>query len=337
MIIKTDFDLSKLNTFGVKAIATKAAIITCVDDLSVLFTDGLLNKKPLVMSKASNILFTDNIDGLILLNMIWGKEIIEETDTYIILRVSSGEFWPEIVHYCVKNNWGGIENMADIPGKIGAAPVQNIGAYGSELKDVLLCVNAFDFETGKSSKFTNRECEFGYRSSIFKSKYRGKFFITDIDLKLSKNHIPNLAYKPLKESFENTNSDKIKLFDIYNKVCGIRKNKLPDPEKTGNAGSFFKNPVISKSELDNIHKKHPDAPFYELPNNLFKVPAGWLIEKCELKGYTQGSAGVHNKQALVLVNYGKSTGKDIIKLAEHIRKTVYNQFNINLEFEVNII
>lgn len=337
MIIKNDFDLSKLNTFGVKAIAKKTAIITCVDDLSVLFCEGLLNRNTIIMSKASNILFTKDISGLVLLNMIWGKEIIEETESHVILRVSSGEFWPEIVHYCVKNNWGGIENLADIPGKAGAAPVQNIGAYGNELKDVIVNVNAFNLETGKSSNFNNQECEFDYRSSIFKYKYRGKFFITDIDLKLSKKHILNLAYKPLKEKFKNTNSNKIKLSDIYNTVSEIRNSKLPDPEKIGNAGSFFKNPVITKSDLDNILKKHPDAPYYELPNNLFKVPAGWLIEKCNLKGYTQGSTGVHNKQALVLVNYGNSTGNDIIKLARDIRKTVYNKFNITLEFEVNII
>ena len=249
MIIKDNFNLSKLNTFGVKTLARKVAFITCVDDLIFLHKEGFLANPRVVVSKASNILFTGNIEKLVLLNMLWGREIIEQNETEIVLRISSGELWPSIVSWCVKNNWGGIENMADIPGKAGAAPVQNIGAYGSELKDVLISLQAFDMKSGEIKSFNNADCEFGYRSSIFKSKFNGQYFITSIDLKLSKNPIPQITYKPLIDSFRDTKYNDISIFEVFEKVCHIRESKIPDPEKTGNAGSFFKNPSLISRNL----------------------------------------------------------------------------------------
>ncbi len=336
MIIKDDFNLSKLNTFGVNALARKVAFVTSVNDLTYLYRNGYFAQKPVIISKASNILLTGNMDKLVLMNMIWGKEIIQETDREIILRVSSGEFWPDVVSYSVRNSLGGIENMADIPGKAGAAPVQNIGAYGRELKDVLVSLQAFDLTNGKVVNFSNADCEFGYRNSIFKSKEKGRYFITGIDIKLVRNPEPELSYRPLTESMAGKNKEEITITEVYDKVCEIRAGKLPDPKVTGNAGSFFKNPVVNRDKLSKILETYPDAPYYTQPGDLYKVPAGWLIDKCNLKGTKLGPAGVHNKQALVIVNHGGSTGKDIIALAELVKKNVFEKFGITLEFEVNI-
>jgi UDP-N-acetylmuramate dehydrogenase len=337
MIIKEDFCLAPFNTFGIEVIAYELSIINSTRDLHELFDNGALNKKLLILSKGSNTLFTGNFTGLVLLNQIWGKSVVDEDDDHIFLNVNAGEFWPSLVEYSVENGWGGIENMTDIPGKVGAAPIQNIGAYGSELKDVLVSLEAFDLIKGKIVKFDNNDCEFGYRTSIFKTKYKNRFFITSIIIKLSKVPVLNLSYKPLANAFPNINSHELTVNDISRKVAEIRNSKLPNPDRLKNAGSFFKNPYISKTLLNGLIKVYPDIPFFMIKDNLYKVPAAWLIEQCNWKGKRVGNIGVHEKQALVIVKYDKANGNDILNLANDIKKSVIEKFNIELELEVNVV
>mgnify|MGYP000188634741 CR=1 FL=1 len=338
MIIKEDFCLAPFNTFGIEVVAFELSIITCVDDITVLIKNQKLKDKDLlILSKGSNILFTGHFTGIVLLNQIWGKEIIREDDDNVYLKVSAGEFWPATVEYAVENGWGGIENMTDIPGKVGAAPVQNIGAYGSELKDVLESLEAIDLSNGNIVKFTNEECEFGYRNSIFKRKFKNRLFITSATLKLSKKPKLNLSYKPLADAFKDYNIDEISIADVSKKVAEIRASKLPDPDKLRNAGSFFKNPVIDISKHNELKSKYPSIPSYATINNSFKIPAAWLIEKSGWKGKRVGNVGVHEKQALVIVAYDEVSGYDVLNLAESIKNSVNENFGIELEFEVNVV
>ncbi len=337
MIIKEDFCLTPFNTFGIEAIAYELSIINSIKNLQELFNAGLLKKKILILSKGSNILFTGNFEGLVLLNQIWGKEIVDEDDEFVYLKVNAGEFWPALVDFSVENGWGGLENMAEIPGKVGAAPIQNIGAYGSELKDVLISLKAFDMVEGRTVEFQNHECKFGYRTSIFKSKYKNRFFITSILIKLSKNPKLNLSYKPLADAFLNIDNESLTVKDVSKKVAEIRNSKLPHPDKLKNAGSFFKNPYVSEEQLNTLIGSYPDIPYYKINNDLFKIPAAWLIEKCNWKGKRIGNVGVHKNQALVIVKYDKATGHDILNLANSVKKSILTNFNIHLELEVNVV
>ncbi len=337
MIIKEDFCLKPFNTFGIKVLATKLAIVTSIDDLLELYNDGKFKEEILILSKGSNILFTGNINKLVLLNQIWGKEQLKETSDHVYLKVNAGEFWPSLVEYCVSENWGGLENLTDIPGKVGAAPIQNIGAYGVEIKDVVESVEAFNLITGKLEYFTNKQCKFGYRTSIFKTKFKGKYFITSVVLKLDKYPILNLSYKPLVEAFSEEDLNQITISDVSSKVSEIRSSKLPNPDKINNAGSFFKNPVIEMDRYHDIKLQYESVPAYPLKNSTYKIPAAWLIEQCGWKGKRIGNIGVHEKQALVIVKYDNAYGYDVLKLAESIQKSVSDKFNISLEFEVNIV
>lgn len=337
MIIKENFNLAPFNTFGVEAVAHELSIVTSVDVLDELFAMGKLNEKVLVLSKGSNILFTDNYPGLVLLNQMWGKEIIKEDKSNIFLKVNAGEFWPSLVNYTVENGWGGIENMTDIPGKIGAAPIQNIGAYGVEFKDVFVSLEAYNFSTGISETFTKSDCNFGYRNSIFKSKLKNSYFITYVVLELQKNPKVNLSYKPLAESFKNKNIEDVSIADVSKKVAEIRNMKLPNPDIINNAGSFFKNPIIEMSTFHDMKLKHDNVPNYPQINNTYKISAAWLIEQCGWKGKRVGNVGVHENQALVIVKYDDASGSDILNLAKSVQKSVKDKFDIHLEFEVNII
>ncbi len=337
MIIKEDFCLAPFNTFGVEVLAHNLSIINSINELNELFLAGKLNKRTLVLSKGSNILFTNHFTGLVLLNQIWGKEIVEEDENSVLLKVSSGEFWPSLVEYTVEKGWGGLENLTDIPGKIGAAPIQNIGAYGAELKDVFVSLEAFDLTTGKLVTFNNNDCEFGYRTSIFKTKLKHKYFITSVILKLSKNPVLNLNYKPLADSFSDKNLNEISVVDVSRKVAEIRNSKLPNPDKLKNAGSFFKNPIIEMAKFHDLKLDYDDIPSYPLKDSTYKIPAAWLIEQCGWKGKRIGNVGVHEQQALVIVKYDTASGTEILDLANSIRKSVIDKFDINLEFEVNII
>ena len=337
-MIKQDFCLKPFNTFGLEIIARRLSIITSLNDLQELHSSGEFAKnKVLILSKGSNILFTDHFEGLVLLNQIWGKKVIKEDEENVFLKVSSGEFWPSLVEFAIENNWGGLENMTDIPGKMGAAPIQNIGAYGAELKDVMVSLEAFNLNTGETIEFANNECKFGYRSSIFKTNYKNKFFITSVTLKLSKNPKLNLSYKPLADAFKDIEVNDITISDVSKKVIEIRNSKLPNPDKLKNAGSFFKNPVVDQQKLASLKSKFPLIPSFSAINGQYKLPAAWLIEQCGWKGKRKGNVGVYEKQALVIVNYDKATGKEILDFANSIKKSVYTKFGVNLAMEVNIV
>ncbi len=337
MIIKEDFCLAPFNTFGIEALAYELSIITSINELKELYVAGELSKKLLILSKGSNILLTGHFKGLVLLNQIWGKEIVNEDNNYVYLNVSSGEFWPSLVEYTVDNGWGGLENLTDIPGKMGAAPIQNIGAYGAELKDVFVSLEAFDLTNGKLVTFTKEECEFDYRTSIFKSTFKDRYFITSVLIKLTKSPIINLSYKPLADAFKDRNIEEITISDVSKKVAEIRESKLPNPDKLKNAGSFFKNPIIEMDKCHDLKLEFDDIPSYALKNSTYKIPAAWLIEQCGWKGKRVGNVGVHEQQALVIVKYDTATGSQILNLAKSVKKSVYNKFGIELEFEVNVV
>jgi len=338
MFIYQDFCLKPFTTFGVAVEANRYVAITSVKDLQELYAEDELSKKPvMVLGGGSNVLFTDHFKGLILSCQIRGKEIISETDDAILIKVGGGEHWPSFVDEMVEKGYGGIENLSLIPGKVGAAPIQNIGAYGVEVKEVFENLDAFELKTGETRKFNKSECEFGYRSSIFKSTEKGKFFITHVTFRLSKKPKLNLSYTPLKEAFAGRNVDDISIKEVSEAVIQIRNSKLPDPEKLKNAGSFFKNPVVSEKKVNELKILNPDMPVYPQPGGQEKLAAGWLIEQCGWKGKRKGDAGVHEKQALVIVNYGDATGKEILALANDIQESVQQQFGVVLEKEVNVI
>jgi len=338
MNIKKDFCLLPFNTFGLKVKANELAIITSVDELRSLYNVGKLkDNNLLILSKGSNVLFTQNIEGLVLLNQIWGKEVVYEDEDTVLLKVNSGEFWPALVDYTVNMGWGGLENMTDIPGKIGAAPIQNIGAYGSELKDVMVSLEAFNLNSGNINEFKSTECKFGYRTSIFKTIYKDRFFITSILLKLSKKPKLNLSYKPLSDAFAGIDTDSISIQDVSRKISEIRNSKIPDPEELKSAGSFFKNPIINKQKLNELSSLYPNIPSFTLSENKYKIPAAWLIEQCGWKGKRKGDVGTYKNQALIIINFGNASGKEIFEFAQSIKKSVVTKFGINLEFEVNVV
>ena len=330
--------LKKYNTFGIEAFAKEIVSIYSTEQLKEWHKKNP-DEKFMALGMGSNVLFINDFNGTILLNEIKGKEITRQDNHSIILHVKAGEIWHDLVMWAVENNYGGIENLALIPGKTGTAPIQNIGAYGKEIKDVIEKVYAYDFVTKENKIFTNQECQFGYRDSIFKKKEnKNRYFITAVDLKLSTNHHNiNTSYGAIKEIFKQKGIANPTLKDIAEAVISIRKSKLPDPEELGNAGSFFKNPVIDKDLFKKIQKQFPEMPYYPLENGQVKIPAGWLIEKAGFKGKKFGPVGVHEKQALVLVNYGKARGKEVKELAEKIIRKVENLFEIKLQPEVNFI
>lgn len=337
MITKPDFNLKEFNTLGINASAKYCTQIENEEDLKVLFREGKFNEKTLVIGEASNILFKSDFDGLVLMITTKGIEIASETDIEIILDIKSGENWNELVDYTVKNKYWGIENLSMIPGMVGAAPIQNIGAYGTELKDVFLSLEAFDTQTGKTEKFTKEECKFDYRDSIFKSKYKGRYIILSIKLKLSKTPKPNISYKALKDYFRENDEKTLSIENIQHAVNEVRSSKLPDPKEIKNSGSFFKNPIIENTIANELKRKYPDIPLYKVGNDSTKVAAGWLIEKSGWKGKRIGDAGVHKNQALVLVNYGNASGEEILQLSQKIATDVQNKFGIKLEREVWVI
>lgn len=294
-------------------------------------------EKVLVVGSGSNLLFTKDYDGFVLLNEIKGVKIIAESDSEVIVKVGGGENWSDFVDYTISKGWGGLENLSLIPGTVGAAPVQNIGAYGVELNEVLVSLEAIDIETGDTLAFANEDCEFEYRTSIFKTRLKGRFVILNVLFRLMKTPELTLDYAPLKKYFSDREKDSISIREVGEAVKQIRRSKLPDPDEIGNAGSFFKNPVVRFSKIEELMSKFPDIPFYKVDDGNFKLAAGWLIEKSGWKGKRIGDAGVHNKQALVLVNYGKASGKDIADLAIQVQNSVKDQFGIALETEVTIL
>ncbi len=338
MQVRENFNLKSLNTFGVDFTAEKVVIIENHDDLISLTDSSLCQGKPVfVLGQGSNVLFVNDFRGVVILNRLMGREIVEEDDDHVFFRVNAGESWSDLVDYTVGRGWGGLENLSLIPGTVGAAPVQNIGAYGVELTDVLDSVEAFDFRTGELEVFSRTQCELGYRTSVFKTKRKGKFMVTSIVIKLNKIPEVNIRYKALKEYFEKNPVEEITIRDVSEAVKAIRRSKLPDTSVLGSAGSFFKNPVVSSEVAAELTDCFPGMPVFDMGGNNHKLAAGWLIEQCGWKGKRSGNAGVYEKQALVLVNYGKATGKEIFDLSQQIIESVREKFGITLEREVTVI
>jgi UDP-N-acetylmuramate dehydrogenase len=337
MNLKSDFCLKPFNTFGIEVLARQCAQITNCNDLSELFKNGSFKQSFLVIGEASNILFLSHFEGIVIMPLLRGKEIIEETEYEVVLKIKSGEYWSSLVDYAVENGWWGIENLSMIPGKVGAAPIQNIGAYGTELKDVFISLEAFDTKTGELKTFNKNDCEFGYRDSVFKTLHKGRFVVCSITIKLSKTAKPNLSYNALSGFFTGTDKATIKLKMIRDAVNQIRSSKLPDPQIIKNGGSFFKNPIVETSIAEELKQKYPEMPVYSIDSIKSKIAAGWLIEQCGWKGKRIGDAAVHEKQALVLVNLGKAKGGDILHLSEKIAESVFKTFNIKLEKEIQVV
>lgn len=336
--IQTDVNLAPYNTLHIEARASSFLSVKSSDQLVRFITGSKAEYSDLfVLGGGSNVLFVDDYDGLVLHVDIKGKEVVEETEDHIDLKIGAGENWHETVCYCVEKGWGGIENLSLIPGTVGAAPIQNIGAYGVELEEVFQSLEAVELSTGDIKSFMKEECRFGYRDSIFKNELKGKYIVTQVTLRLSKKPEVNTSYGAISKELERRNIENPTIRDVSEVVIDIRNSKLPNPDDLGNAGSFFKNPIVSRQKYEHLKMEYPSIPGYELNDIEIKVPAGWLIEKAGLKGKVYGNAGTYKQQALVIVNHGGATGKEILELSNKIRITVKNKFGIELVPEVNIV
>jgi UDP-N-acetylmuramate dehydrogenase len=337
MKIEQNISLKKYNTFGISINAERFVSITSFYKLQQLLK---VEKELFLISGGSNMLLTKDIQKLVVHIDIKGIFIDNQDDNFIYITVNAGEDWHEFVLWCIDQNYGGLENLSLIPGNVGTCPIQNIGAYGVEVKNTITKVEGIEIETEKRIEFSNEQCQFGYRNSIFKNEQKGKIIITSVSFKLTKNnHKLTTSYGAIEAELESKNIKKPSIKDISNAVIAIRKSKLPDPKEIGNSGSFFKNPVIVKKQFLALQKKNPSIPFYEISSQeeiVYKIPAGWLVEQAGFKGKRFGDAGVHKKQALVLVNYGNASGIEIHQLAQEIRQIILKKFGISLEIEVNV-
>ena len=366
MHIQKNISLKPYNTFGMDVKAKAFISITSIEEIHQLLQE---KNDFFILGGGSNLLLTQDIDKLVAHIAFKGIEIEEDTDRHVIVKVAAGENWHQFVLWCIDHDFGGVENMSLIPGNVGTAPIQNIGAYGVELKDTCTSVETIEIETGKMRTFTHDECAFGYRNSVFKNELKGKYIITNVLFKLTKNlHHLNSSYGAIQSELVKKNIKNPTIKNISDAVISIRQSKLPDPKVLGNSGSFFKNPVIDKAAFKILQKEHPEVPFYKVKeqqnsnrksqisnksqktnsksqsrgletdlNIFYKVPAGWLVEQCGFKGKRIGNTGSHKDQALVLVNYGNATGKEVFELSKNIQKTVFDTFGIAIEAEVNII
>lgn len=336
--IKEKVDLSPYNTMGIHALVDFFVEVVNVSGMKEAITFSKENKlRTMILGGGSNVLFTTDFKGLIILNRIGGIDPVSESDDDVILKVGAGENWHEFVLYCVERGYGGIENLSLIPGTVGAAPIQNIGAYGVELVDVFVELEALDIETGELLTLSKSECNFGYRDSVFKRELKGKVIITSVTLKLTKSGDPNFEYASLKQKLESKGITKPTIKEVSDAVVEVRQSKLPDPKEIGNTGSFFKNPVIPVFQYDELKHSFPELPGYPVTERQVKVPAGWLIEQAGWKGKRHGQAGVHDKQALVLVNHGNATGEELMELAGMVQDSVKEKFDISITPEVNLI
>jgi UDP-N-acetylmuramate dehydrogenase len=331
-----ELNLKPFNTFGIAAQAQHFASFQVVQQLPALLA-SYPNLPLLILGGGSNILFTADFQGLVLRNEIKGIQLLKEDAENVYVKSGAGEVWHEFVCHCIDHNWAGLENLSLIPGSVGASPMQNIGAYGVEIKDVFHELSAYHIESGEIHKFNKEQCEFGYRESVFKHALKNQYIITDVTFALAKNPVLQTSYGAIQQELDVKGIVQPTIKDISDAVIAIRQSKLPDPKILGNAGSFFKNPVIDLTTFEKIKAQHPNVAHYIISETEVKLAAGWLIENAGLKGYRQGSCGVHEKQALVLVNYGGSQGQQIFDLSTHIIQTIESQFGVKLEREVNII
>ena len=337
MEIQSNFSLKNHNTFGIEAKAKQFIAVHSITELKSILEENKTQKK-FILGGGSNMLLTQDIDALVIHIDLKGKKIIEENDDFVWVESQAGENWHDFVLWTIDHNFGGLENMSLIPGNVGTTPVQNIGAYGTEIKDTFVSCDAINIVTQEIKTFTDTECNFGYRESIFKNEAKDQYIILSVVYKLTKrNHKINISYGDITSELAKNNITAPSLKDVSNAVIAIRKSKLPDPKELGNSGSFFKNPILLKSDFEPIHQKFPEMKFYEISETEVKVPAGWLIEQAGFKGKRFGDAGVHKNQALVLVNYGNATGQEILSVSRAVQKTVFDIFGIHIEAEVNVI
>ena len=331
---RQDVPLLPFNTFGIPAIAS----VFVESDNEIELSDFLRSlpdpSAPFLLGGGSNVLFVSDRYPMIVRPLIKGIQLIDESADSVLVRAGAGEIWDDFVCWCVSRNYAGVENLSHIPGTVGACPLQNIGAYGTEAKDTIEAVETVEIATGSKMIFTNGQCQFEYRNSTFK-KNKGKYLITAVQFRLSKIFEPNVKYADLNEIL--SRNVRITILDLRQAIIDIRSRKLPDPEKLGNAGSFFKNPVINQAQSKKISQLDAQAPLYPVSQESWKISAAWLIQHCGWKGVQDGNVGTHKQQPLVIVNYGGATGKEILNFAQKIIDSVDNYFNIRLEPEVNII
>lgn len=336
--IEHHIPLAPYTTFGVSAFADSFCRVTSVAEIRELVAQGWFTKRFLILGGGSNLLFLGDFHGLVVRNELLGQRVVHETEENIVIEVGSGVNWHSFVMQCIDHDRGGVENLSLIPGTMGAAPMQNIGAYGVEVKEVIEEVKGIDLSTGREVTFTNKECQFSYRESVFKNACKEKFFISSVTLRLTKkNHVLRTHYGAIQNILDQQKITSPTLRHVSDAVIYIRSSKLPDPKQIGNAGSFFKNPSITVAQFEQLRERYPEIPSYPSENQLIKVPAGWLIEQCGWKGKRVGRAGVHHQQALVLVNHGQATGAELFSLAKEIQRDVREKFSIDIAAEVNII
>lgn len=342
MNIQENFSLKRYNTFGIDVTAKYFTGFNSLVELeeSLYYNKPTINNPQpatLILGGGSNILFTKNFDGLVLKNELKGIGLVREDENHIYLKAGAGENWHRFVQYCIQKNVAGVENLSLIPGNVGASPMQNIGAYGVEIKDVFHSLEAFHIHDKKLVEFNLADCEFGYRESVFKGKYRNQFVITAVTYRLNKQPVFNISYGAIQQELETMGVKELSIANISAAVIRIRSSKLPDPTVIGNAGSFFKNPEINNNLFASLKNEFPAIVGYDLDNGKTKLAAGWLIEQCGWKGYRKGDAGCHSKQALVLVNYGDAKGEEIYELSTEIINSVKDKFGVELHREVNIV
>ena len=336
MRVEENKSLKNYNTFGIDCTARYFVSVESIEELKQALSEK--NSKELfILGGGSNMLLTGDLDAFVIHINLKGIEILKETETEVFVKAMAGENWHAFVQYCIASDFGGLENLSLIPGNVGTAPIQNIGAYGVELKDTFVSCNTVEVETLKEREFTKDECAFEYRNSIFKNEAKGKYIITSVTFRLTKkNHKTSVSYGDIQKVLNDKKIETPTIKDISEAVIAIRQSKLPDPKILGNSGSFFKNPVVDAETFQEFRRNFPEAPFYEVSPTEFKIPAGWLIEKAGFKGQRFGDAGVHKNQALVLVNYGKASGKQLWELAMEIQKKVKEMTGIFIEPEVNV-
>ena len=338
MNVHENFNLKHLNTFGINVSANYFVECCSVDELKAILSDEqFINQPQLILGGGSNILFTKNFDGLIIKNNLKGIELVKEDADFYHVKCAAGEVWHEFVIHCIANNYAGLENLSLIPGNVGASPMQNIGAYGVEIKDTFFELEAIHIKEKNIQKFTNEQCKFGYRESVFKRELKNQFIITSVTFKLRKKPVFNTSYGAIETELQSMGATNLTIQAISQAVCNIRNSKLPNPKEIGNAGSFFKNPEVSNITWDQLKNTFPGSIGYHLESGNVKLAAGWLIEQCGWKGKQIGDAGVHKLQALVLVNYNDAKGQEVFELSQKIIDSVKEKFGVLLEREVNII
>ena len=335
MTIHSNFDLKDYNTFGISCIAEEAFVLESVDQIR----NSIDHDRIFILGGGSNVLLPSRLRRRVVLNRLMGIEVVDRNHNEILIKVGGGEIWHDVVMWAVRNGFGGIENLALIPGTVGAAPIQNIGAYGVELKDVFHGLNAVDLKSGEVLHFTKPDCKFGYRMSTFKEEWKGRLMITDVFMNLSVDldYTPDTSYRSLSEWMGERDLDRNSIAEVCRAVIEVRQSKLPDPKVLGNSGSFFKNAIIDRTKLEELKSRYEDLVYYPTDGDRYKVPTGWLIEKCGWKGRRIGNVGVYEKQALVLVHHGGGSAEDLRQLAKEVMKSVESEFGISISPEVNII